>query len=413
MSRQPLAQTAAIALVVGFGAAALDAIYVKRETEDVPVARLTQNLERKAGEELRDAGVRVNLARLHGMAYALDSETAPVVKLGEREDVWYGFEPKIVPYRAEEKPRSPAAQAHLDEAIRWYEDALKIEPTNLTAQLGLGWSFEQKGQTQDAIGAYRKVIEAAWPDESLVTRAGLGKNFYTAEAARYLIPLLDPDRDRKEIADLQSRAAKLERLPRPITPLVVPLTASASPREIVDLDNAVAFDADGSGLVRSWTWISKDAAWLVHDPKRSGKIESALQLFGNVTFWLFWRNGFDALAALDDDRDGEIRERELEGLALWRDGNGDGVSAAGEVKPLAEHGIVSLRCRYEEGDGFLTAAVAPGGVGLIGGRRADLIDVILRPSVRVSDRSNPREGSDPSRTCCAPDRKQAASGREP
>ena len=291
-----------------------------------------------------------------------------------------------------------------------HEDALKIEPTNLTAQLGLGWSLEQKGRTQDAIAAYRKVIAAAWPDESQATRAGLGKNFHVAEAARYLIPLLDPDRDRAEIAELQSRAAKLERLPRPITPLVVPLTASASAREIVDLDNAVAFDADGSGLVRSWTWISRDAGWLVHDPKRSGKIESALQLFGNVTFWLFWRNGFDALAALDDDRDGEIRDRELEGLALWRDANADGVSGAGEVKPLAEHGIVSLRCRYEEGDGFLTAAIAPGGVRFTGGRRADLVDVILRPSVRVSDRSNPREDSDPSRTCCAPDRKRAANG---
>ena len=95
------------------------AIYVQREIENVPVARLTENLEREARENLRDAIVRVNLARLHGMAYALDSETAPAVKIGERESVWYGYEPKIVPYRAEEKPRSPAAQAHLDEAIRW------------------------------------------------------------------------------------------------------------------------------------------------------------------------------------------------------------------------------------------------------------------------------------------------------
>jgi hypothetical protein len=406
-------RAAVIGLAGVLCSAAPGAIYVQRETESVPIARLTENLERQARENLRDADVRVNLARLHGMAYALDTETAPVVRIGERESVWYGHEPKNVPYRAEEKPRSPAAQAHLDESIRWYEDALKIEPTNLTAQLGLGWSFEQKGRIEDAIAVFRKVVQAAWPEESQVTRAGLGKNFYTAEAARYLIPLLDPDRDRTEIADLQSRAAKLERLPRPITPLVVPLTASASPREIVNLDNAVAFDADGSGLVRSWTWISRDAAWLVRDPKRSGKIESALQLFGNVTFWLFWRNGFDALAALDDDRDGEIRDRELEGLALWRDANVDGVSGAGEVKSLAEHGIVSLWCRYEEGDGFLTAAVAPGGVRFTGGRRADLLDVILRPSVRVSERSNPREDSGPIRTCCAHGRTRAASGLEP
>ncbi len=34
--------------------------------------------------------------------------------------------------------------------------------------------------------------------------------------------------------------------------------------------------------------------------------------------------------------------RELEGLAAWRDVNGNGVSDPGEVTPLADLGVVSL-----------------------------------------------------------------------
>jgi len=38
---------------------------------------------------------------------------------------------------------------------------------------------------------------------------------------------------------------------------------------------------------------------------------------------------------------------ELAGLGLWQDANGDGVSDPGEVRTLAEHGIVGLSCRGE------------------------------------------------------------------
>ena len=84
-------------------------------------------------------------------------------------------------------------------------------------------------------------------------------------------------------------------------------------------------------------------------PDRAGKgeITSGLQLFGNVTFWLFWENGYAALAALDDDGDGTLRGDELKGLAIWHDRNGNGVSEPGEAKPLPEHGITAVSCRSE------------------------------------------------------------------
>jgi hypothetical protein len=131
-------------------------------------------------------------------------------------------------------------------------------------------------------------------------------------------------------------------------------------------------------LPRRWTWISSRAGWLVHDPGGTGEITSALQWFGNVTFWLFWENGYQALAALDDDADGVLAGDELRDLAIWHDRNGNGTSDRGEVRPLSTHGIVALSCRYEESDGLMFAAMAPEGVRLADGRTRPSYDVMLR-----------------------------------
>ena len=123
----------------------------------------------------------------------------------------------------------------------------------------------------------------------------------------------------------------MEALPRPITPIVVSLRNGAAARDLENHSARVAFDADGTGLQKHWTWITRDAGWLVYDPHNTGKITSGLQLFGGVTFWMFWENGYQALAALDDDGDGMLTGRELKGLAIWQDLNGNGVCERGDV----------------------------------------------------------------------------------
>jgi hypothetical protein len=60
---------------------------------------------------------------------------------------------------------------------------------------------------------------------------------------------------------------------------------------------------------------------------------------------LFLTTDTRPLAALDDDHDGILTGKELAGLALWRDANGNGVADPGEVKPLSAYGIVALSCR--------------------------------------------------------------------
>jgi tetratricopeptide (TPR) repeat protein len=368
-------------------AACLDGMYVQPEISHVPVARLVSNLERELAAKPADAEVHLKLARLYGMAYAMNSDELPARDRNGRMEVWFGHEPGLIPEKprsAPHPPRAAASREYLERALEHYRSALATNPESLIARLGHGWALEQAGDKPAAVQEYRRVIERAWPKEQSTKAAGLGQRFYTEEAARYLIPLLDPNRDAEEIADLRKRVDRLARLPRPITPIAVPLVDGATPSGVVDLEAQVPFDADGSGQRRRWTWISNAAGWLVYDAAQKGKISSALQWFGNTTFWLFWNNGYEALAALDDNADGELRGAELRYLAIWTDTNRNGFGDSGEVRPLAHHGIVAVSCRFTAGDGLLIAARSDVGVRLKDGRVRPTFDVILRQSITVS-----------------------------
>jgi hypothetical protein len=115
-----------------------------------------------------------------------------------------------------------------------------------------------------------------------------------------------------------------------------------------------------------------------------------LQWFGNVTFWLFWENGYEALGALDDDADGELAGEELKHLAIWHDQNGNGVSERGEVQPLACHDVVALSTAYVAGDGVTFAAVSPRGLRLADGRSRPTYDVLLRSTALTLTRNDRR-----------------------
>lgn len=381
------AAAAVIVMVVAWSAPPLWGLYVQPEVRQVPVARLAENLERELAASPQDADIHIRLARLYGMAYAVNAEVVPVASFGRngREQIWFGHEPPLVPHRVEpgtEKDRTEAARTYLRRSAEHYRAALRLDSGNLVARLGHGWTLEQAGDRAGAIAEYREVIARAWPQEAKVRGLRIGQRLFTAEAAGYLVPLLDPAKDAEEIAELERRAEFARRLPRPITPIAIPLgnhVWGEDPASLLALDARVPFDADGSGVRREWSWISPDAAWLVYDPRGTGYITSALQWFGNVTFWLFWANGYEALAALDDDGDGELTDGELRHLALWHDANSNGISDPGEVRPLSDHGIVALSWQFSEGDGVHIAAAADEGVRFEDGRVRTTYDLILRP----------------------------------
>jgi len=355
--------------------------YRRPDLEQIPVERLVDNLARIADKNPEDVKVRFNLARAHAMAYASKTDTLAIQQGKEENGAWFGFEPKNVPFdttATDDKAKLKEAKEHLVKAILRYQETIQLDPKNMPAKLGYAWCLEQSGEKAKAIKAYRQVIDEAWAEEKTLERAGLGFRPVTAEGAEYLIPLLNEKKDQAEIEDLQAHTEQLKKLPRPMTPLAIPLRETLAPHEIADSSASVKFDADGSGEAQRWTWIHPDAGWLVHDKTGERQITSALQLFGSVTFWMFWDNGFDALASLDNNGDGQLRGAELTSLAIWQDKNANGRSDAGEVRPLSDWGIVALDCRYEkERLPRGTCAASPRGVTFANGETRGMFDVVL------------------------------------
>jgi hypothetical protein len=110
----------------------------------------------------------------------------------------------------------------------------------------------------------------------------------------------------------------------------------------------------------------------VWDPDWRGEVRSGSDMIGQRAWSANWSNGFEALRMLDENRDGELTDAELGGLALWRDENGDGVSDPGEVLPANVHGIAALSVRGRPTHpGLLTA---PDGVRFDDGRTRPLYD---------------------------------------
>ncbi len=362
-------------LMALFCAHPLHGMFGDAETQDVPIDRLIGNLERRLTQNTNDARVLYYLARLEAMAASTQVTNVAVSKKDG------------MPQLIEDSGASGAYELptnlvlkltiarHSTNSIRHFERLLALLPNStnqddrwliLPANLGYGWALNQAGRTNDAIRQYRKTLEVAWNkevgtkvDELMDTvrltirekewfgwqKRHLGPGIcFSEETIGYLLKILDPVRDAKEIADLKQRQTALSRMGRMITPVTVPLTAETDLASLIDPAATVPFDLDGSGLPRRWGWINDRAAWLVWDPRHAGKIASGLQLFGAVTFWIFWRDGYEPLAALDDDGNGVLEGHELDGLALWHDLNRNGISEPGEVRPVAEWGIVRLQC---------------------------------------------------------------------
>jgi tetratricopeptide (TPR) repeat protein len=271
-----------------------------------------------------------------------------------------------------------AAKENLEKSIASFRRALELDPGNATAQLGLAWTLDQAGEDEEAVRRYRETIAEHWDKEKELPFASVTFRSVVAEAASYLLEHLDESKDKTEIADLKAKSDHIASIRRMITPIAIPLDGGGW-SSVYDPSAAVRFDADGSGILKAWTWIQPRSGWLVYDHAREGRITSALQLFGNVTFWCFWDNGYDALRTLDDDQDGWLRGAELDRLGIWQDRNQNGVSESGEVKPLLAHQIVAISCSGTRGS-FDGQPIwhNPRGVVRLDGRSVPTFDVILR-----------------------------------
>jgi hypothetical protein len=266
---------------------------------------------------------------------------------------------------------SAPARARLIAAESHYRAALALEPNDLRAHLGRAYALDRLGRKSQARAELRTLIRLGLPKLSAQTSAWEDHAVLT-EAATQLSHLAKSRADRQRVAQLRERLTFSMPMVY-VTPMVVPLRAAPFDA-LINADSPVAFDFAGTGDRRAQGWLGRDAGWLVWDPNGRADVRSGFDMIGARTWAVFWRDGFEVLRALDDDRSGELSGAELGGLALWRDANGDGRSEPGEVRPLAEYGIVGLAVRGAQTRRDLMTA--PGGVRLEDGSSRPLYDWI-------------------------------------
>jgi hypothetical protein len=375
------------ATILLFSFSSASALWMRIETERVPIDRVLTNLRNRLATNTQSVEALYQLGRVYSMAYATNLTEVPVTKEKANPMFYHPGSDSGVPRQI--FPRStPQAQAearrHLTNAIGYYERAARLvmKGTNssehrwlvVPIHLGLAWCLDQAGRRDEAIDAYRDALHHAWRQEVIgeytlserarwswdrlragqnplakPKRVSIGPEVcFSEEIIGYLLALLDPVKDAKEIAQLKADRKELRSMGRMVTPVLVPLKADLPLDTLVRADAGVAFDLDGTGDQRRWGWITTNAAWLVFDHDGNGRITSGLQLFGNATFWIFWRDGYEALASLDDDGNGELSGPELHGVALWHDRNSNGISEAGEVTPVEAKGIKTIHYHSAE-----------------------------------------------------------------
>jgi hypothetical protein len=303
------------------------AMFLLERDHEVPVERLLRNSARALRAHPDAAGYAV-VARLHVLAAA--------------------------PWQAGQTTANQ--RAHLEAAIADYRAALAMEPRRVRWH-GLGYALHEAARIgvpavgtrttveRQSIAAYLRADDLARTeisgDEGANDKAKAGAKKKRKPKKDPPAPK-DPKQDRPPRGDLE-------------TPII--FGAGTVAEDLLDRTRVVGFDLAGDGGERRWPWVKPSTGILVWDPSRTGRITSARQLFGSVSWWIFWSDGYRALAALDDDGDAWLAGRELEGVGVWRDANGNGVSDPGEVVPAAEASIVRIAVRPDAGnDGVLANA---------------------------------------------------------
>lgn len=349
-------------------AAAIPYIPAPQPVYEAPIDRALENIEAMDG--LNEAQRHRLLGRLNLLAYARNDGAFAYLSennsLNEAGSVLCGAAPRMRPpeedpraYGPEERcaqinfqigphrelPRetpglvSDEARRRVQAARNHYIQAVRLEPSNLRARLGLAYAYDRAEQRNFARRELRALIklglprlsraDSDWEDHAVLT-----------EAATHLAHLAQTSNERARMQRLRARLEASQPVVY-VTPVFVPLRDGAFD-SLIAPNAPVAFDFAGTGDRRAQGWLTPDAAWLVWDPNQRGEVRSGFDMIGARTWAVFWSDGFEALRALDDNRDGVLTGAELGGLALWRDANMNGISDPGEVLPIEAHGVVSL-----------------------------------------------------------------------
>lgn len=114
------------------------------------------------------------------------------------------------------------------------------------------------------------------------------------------------------------------------------------PHEKLHTERLAFFDFYGDKFPVLMEWAGPDDGILCR-PNPDGSIDGT-SLFGTANGF---KDGFEALKALDSDSNGRLEGAELDGLYVWLDTNGDARPQPSEVRPIQEHGITEISVNHK------------------------------------------------------------------
>ena len=125
--------------------------------------------------------------------------------------------------------------------------------------------------------------------------------------------------------------------------------------ETTDTEKGTHFDHDNNDFAEKSGWVSKDDGLLVRDVNGNGMIDDGTELFGNnsvLSSGQKAKNGFEALADLDNNNDGVFNSADTEwnNVKVWKDANGNGIADEGELLSLEQAGVAGINLGYTNSD---------------------------------------------------------------
>ncbi len=345
--------------------------------ESVPVDRLIRNVERQLKRTPNNPEVVYTLGRLHSLAFAQGNKEVSV-NLPTKN---FGDERKVLSFGAYSTPqvkpddtfdtRKAQALRHLKTSLNLYRRAVTLKPKEGLYLFSYGWMLEQSvpfASEADApfLAKPGKAKKSAWSEQSLkmyrrafeASQAKDLKRQHILQGADTIVSveagqaILDTYKGRTlsevqkaEMLGIEAHLKKISAIPQAVTPLIFPLDGQQTLAELTRDTTPVRFNLSAEAKPRLWNWVTPNTGILVWNPQQTGAITSGKQLFGSVTWWIFWKHGFEPLAALDDNHDGYLSGKELNGIGVWQDKNSNGRSDSGEVISLKTRGVKRIAVR--------------------------------------------------------------------
>ena len=378
--------------------------------QPTPIDQLLKTAEAFRSKHPESAEGYYVLGRIHYLGFHLKHHQIPAFRYAETDDTPPRLSPQWMLNWGQKQPpvKQLASQelvAHAVSAMRNFKEAARLNNYESPGLIHLGmasleeefaaWNEQAKvadlppefqGITLTRIRAdYAQALAAAMVKDGelgYLPISGL-EGVTSFEAATALVRLAEKsdtltDTEKKDVERAKDALKFFHGLGMgAITPMVFSFRTVHHLDELLAPEVAVDFDLRGYGPRERWSWLRPELGLLVWDPLHRGRIESARQLFGGYTFEIFRANGYDALAALDTNGDEMLSGAELDGISVWFDRNGDGVSTPNEVTPLRDLDVVAVATTVEGYDG--THPTNARGITLRDGRMLRTWDWMVQP----------------------------------